>query len=433
MNRRTFLSAAIATGVAPLFIPSTRAAADPPSAENEKIASARQAALDILKPTQKQIDHGLALHAASTVVDGYAFSPRAAVDNAELVKLAEAKASDDELNDARESMPMTRYVTDPAERKEYLDAWRASGVTCVVQNAGEEGNDPLRLLKRLGRFTYVTDHLREHVSKAATADDVLAAKKAGRHCLCMTMNGVPLVQRWESIADELRYVRTFYELGVRMMHLTYNRRNPIGDGCGEPNDAGLSDFGRHAVAELNRVGVIVDCAHSGQKTSLDAAKASRKPMVASHSVAAAINPHIRAKSDEIIKAIADGGGLIGICCIPSFLGRGMDIAAFLDHIDYVAKKFGVDHVGIGTDVAYASRLKPNDVKAPTRSPQRTRWEALWPPGALGLGKGPKANASLSWTNWPLFTVGLVQRGYSDEEIQKIIGGNVLRVLRATEP
>ena len=177
-------------------------------------------------------------------------------------------------------MNMTRCVSDPGELREYMDAWRASGVTCIFQNAGEEGQDPMRLIKRLARFTYVTDHLRDQVSKASTPDDVEAAKANGRHCLYLTGNGVPLTQDWLSVPDELRYLRIFYQLGIRMMHLTYQRRNMIGDGCAEKANGGLSDFGRSVIAEMNRVGVIPDCAHSGWQTSLEAAQISSRPVVA---------------------------------------------------------------------------------------------------------------------------------------------------------
>ena len=198
---------------------------------NPKIRNAREIALKILKPTSKQLEHGLRLHAESLVFDSYGFSPRAAVDGDALAKAIAAGASDIELKDLREEMRTTRYVTDPIEQNEYLEAWRASGVTCIFQNAGEEGQDPIRLLKRLARFTYITDFLRDSVSKAAHPDDILEAKKQNRHCLYMTGNGVPLTQQWVSVPDELRYLRVFYQLGIRMMHLTYQRRNIIGDGC----------------------------------------------------------------------------------------------------------------------------------------------------------------------------------------------------------
>jgi membrane dipeptidase len=181
---------------------------------------------------------------------------------------------------------------------------------------------------------------------------------------------------------------------------------------------------------MNRVGVIVDVAHSGWRTSLDAAQASKQPMVASHTTAAALHRHIRSKPDDVIRAICDTAGLVGICCVSGFLGGAGHIGTFLDHIDYVAKRFGVEHVAIGTDLAYESRNAAAErAKIPKRADSRPsvpRWEALWPAGSLSGRDDP----SLAWTNWPLFTVGLVQRGYTDDAIQKILGGNVLRVARA---
>ena len=439
MNRRTFLSTSLIAAATPLIGPaligSARAAgSSDPAVTNERIAADRKVALDLLKPSRKDLEHGLELHASSVVLDTYGFGPAAAVDNAVLAKLINSGGSDEEITDAREDMMMTRFITDAAERAEYEGAWTAAGVTAIVRNSGEEGNDPMRLMKRLARWVHVTDRLRDRFPKAVKADEIVAAKKAGHHAITLTTNGVPLVQQWRSTVDEMRHIRVFAELGVRMMHLTYNRRNPIGDGCGEAIDAGLSDFGRQVVAELNRQGVIADCAHSSQKTGFDAAKITKKPMVASHSSAAALNQHIRAKNDDVIKAIADTDGLIGVCCIGHFLGGKNDIVAFLDHIDYLVKRFGADHVGIGTDTGYSSRVKPNDAKLPSRGPlARVRWEALWPPGSLGgVARDSRATASLAWTNWPMFTVGMVSRGHSDQTIQKILGGNMLRVLRANE-
>ena len=391
---------------------------------------AREVALSLLKPSAAELERGLRLHAESIVFDAYGFSPRAAVDGQALAAAIEAGASDLELQDLREEMTMTRYVTDPVEEQEYRTAWRASGVTCVYQNAGEEGQDPLRLLKRLARFTFVTDRLRGFVSKAVSPDDVELAKKEHRHCLYLTGNGVPLTQQWVSVPDELRYLRVFYQLGIRMMHLTYQRRNMIGDGCGEKTDAGLSDFGRDVIAEMNRVGVVPDCAHSGWQTSLESAQVSTKPVVASHTTCAALDarPHARSKPDSVIRAIVETGGYVGICCIPAFLRGSGDIIMLLNQIDYVAKKFGVDHVAIGTDVAYSSQNSAAESRKVPRVPRgRTDFRTLWQPDTFATSAS--MTDSLAWTNWPLFTVGLVQRGYSDEAIRKILGGNVLRVAR----
>jgi membrane dipeptidase len=399
---------------------------------NPVIESTRQAALAILKPSRKQLEHGLALHADSVVIEPYGFSPRAAIDGDAVRRAIEAGASELEIQDVLENAHMTRAATDAREREEYLQAWKASGITCIFQNAGEERQDPQRMMVRLARFVYAADNMGGEVRRAVTPDDIVAAKKAGKHCLYFTTNGVPLTQQWVSAEDELRYIRIFFQLGVRAMHLTYNRRNMLGDGCAEPDNAGLSDFGRMAVAEMNRNGVIVDLAHSGWRTCLDAAKASSKPVMASHTSCAAVHRHIRAKPDEVIRAIADTGGFIGILAVSPFLGGTRDIAQMLNHIDYAAKRFGTDHVAIATDLVYVSRFDSGEwEKIPKRQRRRPGWEYHWPPDAFA-GQ-PRRHASLAWANWPLFTVGLVQRGYRDDDIRKIVGGNALRVARAVLP
>lgn len=397
---------------------------------NEQMQEARDLALRILKPTKKQLEHGLELHANSLVFETYGFMPRAAYDGAAVASAIEGEASVLELKDLKEDQYMTRFVENERERKEFVRAWKASGVTCVFQNAGEEGNTIEVLLKRLARYTYVTDMLSDIVHKAVTPDDIVRAKQEQKHALYFSGNGVPMPLDLVSLEEELRYIKVFYQLGIRMMHLTYNRRNLIGDGCGETSDAGLSDFGRAAVAEMNRVGVIADIAHSGWQTSLEAALVSEQPVVASHTTAASIHEHIRSKPDPVIRAIADTGGYVGICCIPRFLGGTGTIAEMMKHIDYVVKKFDPEYVGIGTDVAYTSSFASEEnEKIPAYREERTRWEALWP--ADSFQETPEMRKSMAWTNWPMFTVGMVQMGYSDDDIQKILGGNALRVAKAT--
>jgi membrane dipeptidase len=294
----------------------------------------------------------------------------------------------------------------------------------------------MRLIKRLAHFTRATDLMKPALQKVVTPADIIALKKAGNVGLCFTTNGVPLRQEWESVRDELRLVRLFHELGARMMHVTYNRRNPLGDGAGEPHDGGLSDFGHAAVAEMNRAGVIVDVAHSGWKTAADAARASAKPMVASHTTCADVFKHFRGKPDDTIKAICDTGGLVGMCCISRFLGGRGDITALMNHIDHVIRKFGADHAAIGCDVAYVSRFEKEERAKIKRRPDGSsplggagdRWEHLWPKDDYKTTI--EAEQSIAWTNWPLFTLGMIMRGHSDDTIRKVIGGNMLRVLEA---
>ena len=390
---------------------------------NEKIRHAWEVALKILQPTKSQLEHGLELHANSLVFDSYGFQPTAAVDGAAIVAALKDGASNREISSMSDDMEITGFVKNEKERKEFENAWRASGVTCVFQNADE-----------LEQFIYVTDMLHDFVRKARTPEDIVLAKKENKHALYFSLNSVPTPEKYVSVEEELLLIKRNFLLGYRMMHLTYNRRNLIGDGCAETANAGLSDFGRSVVKELNRTGVIVDIAHSGWQTSLEAALVSEKPMVASHTTVASLNKVIRSKPDEVIKAIANTGGYIGICCVPRFLGGTGDIAALMKHIDYVAKTFGHDHVSIGTDYTFRSpydsveNMIIND-SGLGKQPSRNVWWNYW----LDEPKfdlKPGMQESMEWTNWPLFTVGLVQMGYSDENIQKIIGGNVMRVTRA---
>ena len=432
MDRRTFLQATAGATALTTACGAVASQVDPISALtqqlNPSIQYARTVALKILKPSARDLQHGLELHADSIVFDSYGFAPRAAIDGDAMKDLIEAGGSNAEIKDLREEMSMTRCATNDIEGAEFEAAWRASGVTCIFQNAGEEGQAPMTLMKRLARFTFVTDVMKDVVSKAVIPADVEDAKRAGKHCLYLTGNGVPLAQQWKTVPEELSYVRIFYQLGIRMMHLTYQRRNMIGDGCGETSNAGLSDFGRAAIAEMNRIGIIPDCAHSGWQTSLEAAQVTNKPVVASHTTCAALHPHIRSKPDEVLKAIADSGGYAGICCIPRYLRNAGDISTLLDHIDHIAKTFGADHVAIGTDVSYTSQnAAAEQKKVPRTGKKRAEFRSLWPKDDYVTR--PDATKSIAWTNWPLFTVGLVQRGYSDDDIRRIIGGNVMRVAR----
>jgi membrane dipeptidase len=399
---------------------------------DQKMQDYREMALNVLKPSRKDLEHGLKIHRESIVWDSYGFAPVASVSGKLLKGALKNGASGAEMQDLTEDMMMTGFVHDKRVHKEYMEAWQASGVTCVMQNAGEESNLANRLLKRLARFTWATDMLKPAIRKIIYPEEVISAKKEKAHCLCFTGNGVPLTGEFVSVEEELRYIKIFFQMGIRMMHLTYNRRNLIGDGCIEPANAGLSDFGKTVVREMNRTGIIVDVAHSGQQTSFEACKTSSSPVVASHSVCMSLREHPRAKKDEVISAIADTGGYIGICAVPAFLGGSGDINAFLDHICYAVKKFGAEHVSIGTDHGYVPQtLKKERAKVPA-SPRRTPWESFWSKDDPLFDKKwhkPEKIGSLAWTNWPLFTVGLVQRGLSEKQISAIIGGNVMRVCK----
>lgn len=396
------------------------------------IARAREVALDILKPSPRELEHGLELHRESLVLESYSLGLRAPVDPAALNAAVESGIPEAEYLELFEEQSMAGWVFEKHLREEYRQLWEASGLTCMFVNAGEEGNHLHKLIKRLAHHVFLTDKMPELLNRVTSAEEIETTWREGKRALCLTMNGVPLSGNQIRVEEELRNIRVFAQLGVKMMHLTYNRRNLIGDGCGEPTDAGLSSFGYRVVEEMNRAGIIIDLAHTGWRTCIDAARASQQPVVVSHSVVHALNPHIRGKPDDVIRAVVDTGGTMGITNIPFFLGGKGDITTLLDHIDYVVQRFGVDSVTIGTDRPFHSRWYIQNQQKLLRQPHWGRgWEALWPEGTRHQSIVWDENAKLStiWTNWPLFTVGLVQRGYRDEEIRKIIGGNLLRVAR----
>ena len=159
---------------------------------NAKMQQTRQAALDILKPNSKDLQHGTELHKNSIVIDTYGFGPGPASDTQAIRDALDAGLSDAEIQDLKESMPMLRHLTDADELHEYKEAWQESGVTCLARNAGEESQAPLILLKRLAWFVHVTDILRNFVPKVVGADDIINAHQAGRHCIFLTCNGIPL-------------------------------------------------------------------------------------------------------------------------------------------------------------------------------------------------------------------------------------------------
>jgi membrane dipeptidase len=397
----------------------------------DPIASAREIGLALLKPSQRDLDYGLALHRECLVVESYGLGLHAPVRPEVLNKAFLDGSSPLELQDMREEMLMTGWAAEARLREEYRAAWEASGVTCMFLNAGEESNDPLRLLKRLSRYVALTDALPDILERAVTVEGIRAAHSRGKRVLCLTGNGVPLTGNAFSVQDELRYLQVFANLGVRMMHLTYNRRNLLADGCAEPDNAGLSDFGRMAIREMNRLGLLVDVAHSGWKTSIEAAKVSTQPIVISHSAMWELQQHVRCKPDEVIRAVVDAGGTMGITNVPAFLGGAGDLTAMLDHIDCAVRKFGHRAVTIGIDSAYVSRWSGKAAQSLLPRPaERPRWENFWPPGDVlerPEWNQPHQHQSMAPTNWPLITVGLVQRGHTDEAIRHILGENMLRL------
>ena len=402
---------------------------------NDQMQHTRDVALNILKPSQRDIEHGLELHEHALVIESYGLGLRSPVDPDPVNAAIEAGASDRELQDLTEDLGMTRWALTPELRREYREIWQASGVTCTFQNAGEECNDPLRIIKRLARHTYNTDAMPDFLQRVTTPDDIAAAHKAGKRCTYLTCNGIPLAGDQTNPAEELRYIRVFAQLGARMMHLTYNRRNPIGDGCGEPNDAGLERLWtchsrRNEPASASS---LTSPTPAGKPASTQQKHPNNPSSSATPSPAHSTNTS-EANPTTSSARYSTPGAPWASPNVPAFLGGSGDIQAFLDHIDYVAKTFGTDAVTIGTDRGYPSQyIAEANRKLNPRPKQRNRWEALWPPQRpspfLRNGDNPTRNKASPGPTGPSSPSALCNGATADDDIAKIIGGNILRVAR----
>jgi membrane dipeptidase len=230
------------------------------------------------------------------------------------------------------------------------------------------------------------------------------------------------VQDTLQLGMDVARVEALRRLGVRHMLLAYQTRNFVADGCAEISDAGLSNFGRLVVREMNRVGMVVDCSHTGRRSSLEAIELSERPPIFSHSGAYAVCAHIRNIHDDQIRACSARGGVIGIVGIGAFLGDPRARAETLfEHIDHVATLVGPEHVGLGTDFVKDMPLVWEAMKA--------QKHLAWPdPTGTQLYEGgcfqPEQLSSLVSV--------LLRRGYSSPVIQGILGGNFKRVYSQSE-
>lgn len=244
-----------------------------------------------------------------------------------------------------------------------------------------------------------------------SVEEILAAKSQGRLAVGLHFQGTG------PFDEDASLVGRFYEFGIRHALLAYNQRNRVGCGCQVPEDTGLTDFGRSVIAEMNRVGMIVDCAHTGLRTSMEAIACSQSPVIVSHGNARALRDHPRCITDELIRAIAASGGVIGITGIGEFLGTdGASPAAVADHIDYIAGLAGPEHVGLGLDHVYDIETFGTFVR---EHPE------MYPAESQSFDE-----SQVLPQDAPAITAELLERGYGEQEIRGILGENWLRVCRA---
>jgi membrane dipeptidase len=262
------------------------------------------------------------------------------------------------------------------------------------------------------------------VEEAQGSDELRVVRTAADLAAVLAGDEVGLVLHFEGcrpLLGQVELAHAFYRLGLRSAQLTWNYPNEVADGIGAAKPGGLTAEGREIVAELDRLGFLFDVSHLAEQGFWELIDLVRSPVVASHANAAAIWPHPRNLSDEQIKAIAAGGGYVGVCFFPAFIGPEPTLERLLDHVDHLAELVGVDHIAVGPDyVDFALDLMTADLST----------------GDAPVDYGPSfefPEGLQRVETLPVFTAGLLEAGYSEAQTAKILGGNVLRVLRDVLP
>jgi len=252
---------------------------------------------------------------------------------------------------------------------------------------------------------------KDRILQVRSVGDIHKAKSRG--CAGMIFG----FQDTAPMNGNLRMLAVYHALGVRVVQLTYNDENAVGCGCMAPEDKGLTAFGREVVAEMNRLGILVDLSHCGHKTTMDAIGASTGPVAFTHANPLALAKSPRNKPDEAFKALAAKGGVAGVVLLPAWLTHQGEASLedYLDAIDYLVGLIGMDHVGLGTD--FMEEIPAEIMMAALKGISAETLEKYY---GSSIVKGFESAAE-----FPRVTGGLLSRGYSPGDVKKIMGGNWL--------
>jgi membrane dipeptidase len=280
--------------------------------------------------------------------------------------------------------------------------------------------------------TAVSDLMRVRARADAHPDAFLVVRTRGDLDRAHREKKLGLILRFQGadpIGDELDHVTVFRELGIRVVELTHNRRNSIGDGSTEPGNAGLSQYGHALVEKLNAEKIVVDVAHGSERTMKEGIAASKAPVIISHSGCRALSDLPRLADDDTLRAMAKTGGVIGIMFWPYLVPEGQPMAIdVIRHVEHAIDVAGEDHVGIGTDGAVSSTERtPEFEKQNLELMKDTVSQGIFGDNRKPEGLYffvPDLNAP---NRFELLAAKLSARGHSDARIEKILGGNFARV------
>ncbi len=292
---------------------------------------------------------------------------------------------------------------------------KKAGLTACIDGFASQGHvwKMDEVVREIGLRWCDMDHNYDKVIRALRAEDVRRAKKENKTAVFVG------IENAEMIGNDLDGIDMLYGLGLRAMGLCYFKRNLVGDGRTERTDSGLSNFGIQVIERMNKLGMIVDLIHSGERTTLEAIEVSKDPVMISHTGARGVHPG-RMATDEEIQAVATKGGLIGIHSGVGILSSAnrQSVEDMINHIDYCVKLVGVDHVAIGSDGYFGDNLALHAHLI----------KVLAIDGSYISFNAPYMEGMENPSEWPNITRALVKRGYSDQDIQKIIGGNTLKII-----
>ena len=302
----------------------------------------------------------------------------------------------------------------------------ASGMTVVFDNmmdgtACVTGHAPWRwddIITDLGMRQADLAHQRQVITVRSVADIDLAYR-SGRVGLVFGLEAATPIE------NELDRLDVLYGLGLRQIGIAYSDANALGSGLAETADGGLTLFGRRAVRRMNQLGLAIDVSHSSDRTALDVCSVSERPVLITHAGARAVWDTPRMKPDDVLRAVAETGGVIGISAAPhttlSPAHPRHSIESVMDHFAYCADLVGLEQVGFGPDTLYGDHVALHRIFAPLLSLGAMRGPAFEPVGYVDGLENPTENFA-NITGW------LVSRGFDDDSIRAVLGGNAYRVL-----
>jgi membrane dipeptidase len=293
------------------------------------------------------------------------------------------------------------------------------GTALITSSAGWKWTDVIHDIGiRFSDFAH-----QDMVYVARTVDDLFRAKAEGKIAFVATLESATAIE------NEIDRVDVLYGLGIRSMGITYSEANGLGSGLKEPNDGGLTQFGRQVVRRMNKLGMTIDTAHCGDKTAMDTIELSEKPTLISHVGARTLWNTNRMKPDAVLKACAERGGVIGVEAAPhttlTHNHPQHSIESYMEHFEYIANLVGIDHVAFGPDTLFGDHVGLHHAFASQLSIASAHAGVSFEEVEYVQGLENPSEVMPNVLRW------LVAHGYGEEEIAKAIGLNVLRVLKET--